>query len=134
MAVTPEGSPEKGHLSQRSISRELGVSKGTVWNVLKKSDLKCYRKVKCQILTPALKESRQLKANALFERFQNEEWKSVWFSDEASFSLKPQLNRQNERFYRAVTLKTRRFGRRFACSKRQANDVSSLLRRGILAR
>lgn len=77
-----------------------------MWNILNKSDLKCYRKVKCQILTPALKESRLLKANALLERFENEDWKSVWFSDEASFSLTPQLNRQNERLYRAVTVKT----------------------------
>ena len=51
LAVTPENSPSKGHLSQRRISQELHISKGTVFNVLKESSLKCYRKVQCQQLT-----------------------------------------------------------------------------------
>ena len=42
-----------------------------------------------------------LKAAALIERFeQTDEWKQIWFSDEAS------LNSQNERIYREVLVKT----------------------------
>ena len=47
LAVTPENSPLRGHLSQRKIARQLGISKGSVFNVLQKSGLKCYHRIKC---------------------------------------------------------------------------------------
>lgn len=104
LAVTP---PDKGrrHLSQRQIASELAISKGAVFNILKESSLKCYKRVKCQSLSEAHKESRKQKSQLLINRFQNH-WQDVWFSDEATFMLQPPLNKQNERIYRSVTCKT----------------------------
>ena len=104
LAVTP---PDKSrrHSSQRQIASELGVSKGTVFSVLQQSQLKCFRRVQCHKLTTTHREARIDKASALLHRF-SDSWKNIWFSDEASFSVSPPLNRQNERIYREVRLKT----------------------------
>ena len=110
MAVTPPGSPtseRKRHLSQREISKELQISLGSVNKVLKDSNLKCYRRIKTNCLTQAHREAREEKCQALRERFQqNNGWKNLWFSDEATFGLHSPLNSQNERIYRAVEVKT----------------------------
>ena len=107
LAVTPVGSPTRGHHSQRQIAVQLNISKGTVFNILKESELKCYRRIKCNRLTDRHKEQREIKAMAMIDRFERDErWKDVWFSDEASFMLRAPLNRQNERIYRAVSAKT----------------------------
>jgi len=107
LAVSPQNSPRRGHRSQRQISRELGISKGSVSKIIKKSKLKCFRRVKCNVLTQQHKDARRLKSQTLIDRFRdNDLWKRVWFSDEASISLFSPLNRQNERIYREVTLKT----------------------------
>ena len=57
LAVTP---PDKSrrHSSQREIAFELGVSKGTVFNVLQQSQLKCFRRVQCHKLTPSHRQAR----------------------------------------------------------------------------
>ena len=107
LAVTPAGSPERGHCSQRMISRELNMSLGTVNDILKKSALKCYRRIKCNKLTDAHKEKRLQKSIAMIDKFNpGDLWKTVWFFDEASFMLNAPLNSQNERIYRAVNVKT----------------------------
>ena len=106
MAVTPDNSPTKGHSSQRQIARDLRISKGTVFNILKKSTLKCFRKITCQKLTEGHQQARALKAHEFISRFANDRWRRIWFSDEASFRLKAPLNKQNERIYRSVTVKT----------------------------
>ena len=46
LAVTPPGSPVAGRLSQCPIAKELNMSKGAVYDILKSSTLKCYRKIK----------------------------------------------------------------------------------------
>lgn len=107
LALTPEGSPTRGHYSQRQIAAELNISKGTVFNILKESGLKCYRRIKCHGLTELHKQQREVKAMAMIDRFERDEkWKNIWFSDEASFMLRAPINRQNERIYRAVSVKT----------------------------
>lgn len=108
LAVTPEGYMGRGilrHLSQRRISQELSISKGAVFNILSNSKLKCYRRIKCHILTEDHKEKRMTKALAMANRF-GETWKCVWFSDESHFGLQAPLNNQNDRIYREVTVKT----------------------------
>ena len=96
MAVTPPRSPRserKRHLSQREISRKLRLSLGSVNNIIKESNLKCYRRMKTNCLTQAHREAREEKCQALRQRFQeNSEWKNLWFSDEASFGLHSPLN------------------------------------------
>ena len=43
----------------------------------------------------------------MLQRFgKGEKWKQVWFSDESTFCLSALLNRQNERIYHAVDVKT----------------------------
>lgn len=107
LAVTPPTSPKGGHFSQRDISAQLNLSKGTVFRILKNSKLKCFRRIKCNYLTDAHKQARLEKCMAMINRFKEQDkWKQVWFSDESVFSLYPPLNTQNERIYRAVEMKT----------------------------
>ena len=107
LALTPESSPTRGHHSQRQIAAQLNISKGTVFNILKESSLKCYRRIKCHGLTDRHKQQREIKAMAMVNRFEEDEkWKNIWFSDESSFMLRAPINRQNERIYREVNVKT----------------------------
>ena len=64
LAATP---PDKGrrYLSQRQIASKLAISKGAVFNILKESSLKCYKRVKCQSLSEAYKESCEQKSQLL---------------------------------------------------------------------
>lgn len=110
LALTPtrsSSSERRSHLSQRQIASSLNLSKGTVFNILNDSSLKCYRRIKTNKLTEAHKSARKMKSCQLLERFHcDESWKSVWFSDESKISISPTLNTQNERVYRAVEVKT----------------------------
>lgn len=109
LAVSPvrRGAMERRHFSQREIARHLNISKTSVFEILKESELKCYRRIKCNLLTERHQEMRENKSLALIARFEPEHgWKRVWFSDEARFSLRPPLNRQNDRIYREVHVKT----------------------------
>ena len=110
MAVTPNGSPtseRRHHLSQREISKELLISLRSVNSIIKDSNLKCYRRIKTNCLTQSHREAREEKCTVLRDRFhQNDGWRSVWFSDEATFGLHSPLNSQNDRIYRAVEVKT----------------------------
>ena len=104
LALTPPDRTRR-HLSQREIASELNISKGTVFQVLNESSLQCYKRVQCQGLSEANRIARKQKSMLLINRFEDQ-WRGVWFSDEASFSLHPSLNKQNERIYRSVTCKT----------------------------
>ena len=102
LAVTPDKS--RRHLSQREVTSELHISKGTISKIFVNSDLKCYRRIQCHKLTEGHREARIEKAKAFISRFaENGEWKNIWFSNEARFNLHVPLNRQNERIYREVT-------------------------------
>ena len=91
LAVTPENSPtHRRNSSQREIAKELNISQSFVCRQLQRCNLKCYRRVRCNKLTAIHREGRML-----IERFeQTDEWKQIWFSDEASFNLSPPLNSQ----------------------------------------
>lgn len=109
LAVSPvrHGSTNRRHFSQREIARHLNISKTSVFEILKESELKCYRRIKCNLLSERHQEMRKNKSLALINRFESEcAWKRVWFSDEAKFSLRPPLNTQNDRIYREVRVKT----------------------------
>ena len=95
------------HFSQREIARHLKISKTSVFEILKESERKCYRRIKCNFLSERHQEMRKNKSLALINRFEPEcAWKRIWFSDEAKFSLRPPLNTQNDRIYREVRVKT----------------------------
>ena len=106
LAVTPPDHRRR-HSSQREIYKELGVSKGYVQRTIEKSNLKCFRRIRCHVLTEAHRQTRKTKCDAMLQRFgEGEKWKQVWFSDESTFCLSAPLNRQNERIYRAMDVKT----------------------------
>ena len=105
LAITPDKS--RRHLSQIEIASELQISKGTISKILVNSDLKCYHQIQCHKLTEGHREARIEKAKAFISHFaENGEWKNIWFSDEAHFSLHVPLNCQNEGIYCEVMLKT----------------------------
>ena len=84
LAVSPvrRGAMERRHFSQREIARHLNISKTSVFEILKESELKCYRRIKCNLLTERHQEMRENKSLALIARFQSEPgWKRVWFSN-----------------------------------------------------
>ena len=98
---------ERRHFNQREIARHLNTSKTSVFEILKESELKCYRQIKCNFFTDQHQKMRENKSLALIDRFEPENaYKKVWFSDEARFLLRPPLNRQNDLFYREVRVKT----------------------------
>ncbi|KAF4658005.1 hypothetical protein FOL47_008213 [Perkinsus chesapeaki] len=94
------------HLSQREASKELHVHQSTVSRIAKKRKLRCFRRVRAQVLKEAHRTGRKSKAHALWNRFRDKKWRAVWFSDEARFSLNPTFVSQNERVYREVEVKT----------------------------
>ena len=108
LAVSPvrHGAMERRHFSQRKIARYLNISKTSVFEILK-SELKCYRRIKCNLLPERHQGMRENKSLALINCFKPEcVWKRVWFSDEARFLLRSPLNRQNDCIYRQVHVKT----------------------------
>ena len=56
LAVTPPDHRRR-HSSQREICKELGVSKGYVHRTIEKSNLKCFRRIKCHVLTEAHRQT-----------------------------------------------------------------------------
>ena len=63
--------------------------------------------LECNRLNDRHMQQREVKAMATIDRFErHEKCKNIWFSDEASFMLRAPINRQNERIYRVVNVKT----------------------------
>jgi len=90
-----------GHKSPREIERETGISRRTVQRIVKEDlQLKPYKRVTGQVLNENCKLKRQQRCQQLLDRFQNERSvRSIWFTDEKTFTLATPLNSQNDRVY-----------------------------------
>ena len=106
LAVSPLDK-SRGHFSQSQFASQLQISKGTVTTIITNTGLKCYRWIQCHKLTKRHRNAQDEKAKAFIDHFvDNDEWKNIWFSNEACFRLHFHMNRQNERVYHEVTIKT----------------------------
>ena len=61
---------ERCHFSQGEIARPLNISKTSVFEIHKESELKYYWRIKCHLLTERRQEMRENKSLALIARFE----------------------------------------------------------------
>jgi hypothetical protein len=95
-AVSPENAP-RTHQSQRFIANAVGVSKGSVYNILKE-DFKSVRKVKVHRISQTNLVRRVDRSNLLLQRFPTDDsLENLIFTDEKRFELEHCVNSQNER-------------------------------------
>lgn len=90
----------------RPIAREVGISKSTVHNVIRKDlKLKCFRKRRAQDLTEANKMKRLACCKQLLKRFPQHAVSFLWFTDEKLFTVVHPVNLQNDRVYAQAGMK-----------------------------
>ena len=53
------------HMTQREVAKDLEICQRTVGNISKKRKLKCFRRVKCQVLKDIHKERRKARSENL---------------------------------------------------------------------
>ena len=95
------------HLTQRQISREVGISQTSVNEIIKFDlRLKCFKKRRATELTESNKLSRLERSKLLLTRYPANLVNFIWFTDEKLFTVASPSNSQNDRLYTAVgTLK-----------------------------
>ena len=89
------------HKSPREIQRETGVSRSSVVRIIK-NDLhfKAFKRVVAQKLNTDCKVKRLQRCRQLLARFPSERSvRSIWFTDEKTFTVATPLNSQNDRVY-----------------------------------
>jgi transposase len=101
-----DGHPHS-HKSPREIEREIGVSRSSVRRIVKLDlKLKTYKRVVAQKLNENCRMKRVDRCRQLLERFPNDRSvRSVWFTDEKSFTVATPVNSQNDRVYSAAVKK-----------------------------
>jgi len=86
--------------SGRKMARDLQTSCTTLRRVLHEDlGLRAFKRRRVHGLTAVQKAARLLRCKRLLRRFTNQGVKSIVFSDEKIFSVKEQLNAQNDRVY-----------------------------------
>lgn len=88
------------HRTIRQISREIGISKTSVHEIIKQ-DLKlaCLKRKKAQDLTVANRLERLTRSKKLLTKYPEHTVPFIWFSDEKIFTVSPPMNSQNDRLY-----------------------------------
>jgi inhibitor of nuclear factor kappa-B kinase subunit alpha len=84
--------------SMRRMALDLGVSEGTIRNVVKKQlHMKPYKLKKGHILTDSAKQTRLVRCRALKARFAGGRHRNIIFSDEKLFTIEQHFNPHNDR-------------------------------------
>ena len=105
IATTPENiqkarcqiqrNPER---SMRKMAKELGISEGSVRNIVKmKLRLRSYKINRTHFLNETMKEKRLAKARKMIRLLAGARLSKVLFTDEKIFTVEPFHNRQNRR-------------------------------------
>jgi AraC-like DNA-binding protein len=89
------------HKSPREIARETGISRSTVKRIVKKDlGLNQYRRKVGQQLNSDCKMKRIQRSQQLLQRFPTDRRvRSIWFTDEKTFTVATPVNTQNDRVY-----------------------------------
>jgi len=106
LVLSQESAPGT-HRTVRQISRETGIAKSSVHDIIHCDlKLKCFKKERAQNLTEDNKNRRLVCAKQLLKRFPMHSVSFIWFTDEKLFTVAPPVNPQNDRLYAtARTLK-----------------------------
>ena len=95
------------HESPRAIAQRLGVSKNTVYRIIKEDlDLKMYHRIKGQNLTEGDHEKRIVRGKRLLRTLTKEKVRKTFFSDESIFTLDGLYNAHNDVFYSSCRKKS----------------------------
>jgi inhibitor of nuclear factor kappa-B kinase subunit alpha len=98
--VLSQDDQPRTHLSIREVAREIGISKSSVHNIVKKDlRLKCLKKKRAQELTSANKLTRLVRAKQLLRMYPQHQVDFIWFTDEKVFTVASPINTQNDRLY-----------------------------------
>lgn len=98
--VLSQDDQPRTHLTIREIARDIGISKSSVHNIVKKDlRLKCLKKKRAQELTNANKLTRLVRAKQLLRLYPQHQVHFIWFTDEKMFTVASPINAQNDRFY-----------------------------------
>lgn len=103
LICSQEDNPQS-HKSPREIERETGISRRTVQRIVKQDlQLQTYKRVIGQVINENCEIKRQQRSQQLLDRFPNERSvRSIWFTDEKTFTLATPVNSQNDRVYTAA--------------------------------
>lgn len=94
-------------ISSRMLSRTTTIRRTSLRRIVKYDlNLKFFKKVYCQKLTPNVKQKRLQRCQQLLGRFRSrEQIRKIWFTDEKLFTLRQPKNSQNNRVYANVARK-----------------------------
>ena len=88
------------HDSPRDIAQRLGVSKNTVYRIIKSDlDLKMYHRIIGQKLSAADHEKRLVRAKRMLRNLTKSKVRKTFFSDESIFTVEGLYNAHNDVFY-----------------------------------
>lgn len=102
LVLSQDNNPQT-HRTQREISRELGISRGSVNRIVRRDlRLQCFKKRKASELTAANKQVRLERARELLKLYPRSLVNFIFFTDEKVFTVARPSNSQNDRVYAAV--------------------------------
>lgn len=95
------------HKSPREIERQTGISRSTVQRIVKKDlALNQYKRKIGQQLNSDCKMKRIQRSQELLQRFPTDRRvRSIWFTDEKTFTVATPVNTQNDRVYAQASKK-----------------------------
>jgi len=97
LVLSQDNNPQT-HRTQREISRELGISRGSVNRIVRRDlRLQCFKKRKASELTAANKLVRLERARELLKLYPPSLVNFIFFTDEKVFTVARPSNSQNDR-------------------------------------
>ena len=109
--IQSQEDPDSGdwvrHDSPREIAQRLGISKNTVYRIIKHDlDLKMYHRIKGQNLSESDHEKRMVRVKRMLRTFTNKNLGKTFFSDESIFTVEGLYNAHNDVFYSPAAKKS----------------------------
>ena len=86
------------HNSIRQIAPRISISKSSVHRLVKKKNLRCFKRLKTPQMNSACRKRRTERAEKLLQRFSIHSFPQLVFQDEKGFSLQVPTNCQNNRW------------------------------------
>ena len=96
----PDDGDWKRHDSPRAIAQRLGISKNSVYRIVKSDlDLSMFHRVKGQKLSASDHQKRVVRSRRMLRYFTRENLAKTFFSDESIFTVEGRYNAHNDVFY-----------------------------------
>ena len=91
--------PHTRHSSTRKLASRLGISQTSALRLLRKGGYSAWKGRKRQLLSEQAKKKRRERCPGLLERFGDDRYRDVLFTDERLFTVEQALNPQNDRIW-----------------------------------